>query len=202
MNLIGTIFFEIYFFPMKIYTKTGDDGTSGLADGRRIEKDSLRIKAIGEIDELNAALGVSRLYLKHFDEEMEHFDELLEMVDFLQEKLFVVGADLATASDNVKVPRIATADTAKLEQWIDEMTSKLKPLQHFILPGGNVSAAYLHLARAICRRAERVMVSLKKSEDIANELVIFVNRLSDLLFTMARYANHLSGANEVIWQGK
>jgi len=179
---------------MKIYTKTGDDGTSGLADGRRIEKDSLRITAIGEIDELNATLGVARIYL-------QHLEELSGMVDYLQDKLFVVGADLATASEAVKVPRVTVQDVEKLEQWIDGMTAKLKPLQHFVLPGGNVSAAYLHLARTVCRRAERVIVSLKKSEDIGQDVVVFVNRLSDLLFTMARYANHLTGTNEVIWKG-
>lgn len=180
---------------MKIYTKTGDNGTSGLADGKRIEKDSLRIKAIGEVDELNAALGVVKIYT-------QHLEELSKILDYLQNTLFIVGADLATANEQVKVPRVGTSEIEKLEKWIDEMMAKMKPLKHFVLPGGNVSAAYLHLARAICRRAERTIVSLKKNEDIHEVVVIFMNRLSDLLFAMARYANHLNGVEEPIWKGK
>ena len=178
---------------MKIYTKTGDGGITGLADGSRVDKDSNRIKAIGEIDELNALLGVIRVYAHH--------DEFQKKLDVLQNQLFVLGSDLAAPTNNLpSIPRINAGNVEQLERWIDEMTAKIEPLKNFILPGGNVVAAYLHLARAVCRRAERAVIVVKKNEDINDQAVIYLNRLADFLFTMARYVNKMANVEEVKWK--
>lgn len=180
---------------MKIYTKTGDRGETGLVGGRRLGKDALRIRATGEIDELNALLGLFRA-------QNRRHKKLDAMLRDLQKELFDLGADLATPLDSkVAVPRISEEQVTKLEKMIDELDEKLPPLKNFILPGGSFLAAQLHVARAVCRRAERTIVALQKREKINKTLVKYVNRLSDLLFMMARFANKLDGREEELWKG-
>jgi len=178
---------------MKIYTKGGDFGETGLADGSRVSKNSLRVETYGEVDELNALLGVIRIYA--------HQEEYQKVLEYLQNTLFIVGSDLATANVNMpNIPRLQKGEVEKLEKWIDQMDSELPKLQNFILPGGNVVAAYLHLARSFCRRVERMVVALKREEAINDEVLVFINRLSDLLFVMARHVNMKSGIEEHIWK--
>lgn len=176
---------------MKIYTKTGDTGETGLFGGQRVTKDSLRVQAYGSADECNAALGVARSL--GLDPEL---DALLTEV---QNQLFVVGADLATPGENPNIPRVSEADVTFLEEWIDRLESELTPLRQFILPGGVPAAAYLHLARTVCRRAERWVVSLSRTEPINPQVLTYLNRLSDLLFVAARAANARAGAADIPW---
>ncbi len=172
----------------KIYTKTGDKGETALVGGSRIAKNSLPITAIGEVDELNAILGLVRAENKN-----EKVEEILQRV---QNDLFELGADLATPSERKPLtPRMSMKSVAVLERWIDEIDAKLEPLQNFILPGGTRAAALFHQARAVCRRAERSCVSLR----VRPEILAYVNRLSDLLFVLARYANFLEGMAEEKW---
>ncbi len=178
---------------MKIYTKTGDAGETSLVGGVRLKKNSARIKAYGDIDELSAVLGLCRAQNNH-----EKIEEILHR---LQVDLFDLGADLATPLDSkVPVPRVQEAQVSQLEQWIDFFDAKVDPLKNFILPGGNLPAAQLHVARAVCRRAERSLVTLDGSERINKTTVKYINRLSDLLFMMARFSNKLSGTEEEIWK--
>ena len=178
----------------KIYTKTGEKGETGLYSGQRVQKDSLRMHAIGDVDELNACLGTVRA--KGCNDHVE------KMLHELQRQLFSVGADLSAHMDSrVKVPRISEEDVASLERWIDELDASLEPLQKFILPGGSEVSAQLHLARSICRRAERAVTSLMKNEDIGDHVLKYLNRLSDLLFMMARFANKEIGTEEEKWNG-
>lgn len=174
---------------MKIYTKTGDKGETGLMGGKRVAKDSLRIKACGDVDELNSALGVCRSHNTN--------DFLESALHRLQRELFLLGADLSTPRDEkVKVPRIEESHIAGMEQLIDRIDGELKPLTNFIVPGGSKTASFLHLARAVCRRSERAMVTLRRVENVGEYVVIYVNRLSDLLFVMARYANLVEDVDE------
>jgi len=180
----------------KIYTRTGDDGTTGLLGGTRVAKDSLRIESYGDVDELNSALGVARAH----GLSVEH-DEIVAMV---QEHLFRVGADLATPHQreekNLWVPRVTHEEVACLEAAIDRLEEKLPPLRNFILPGGTPAGATLHLARTICRRAERHTVALVLQEPETGALPLqYLNRLSDLLFVLARAANHAAGVEEHPW---
>lgn len=175
---------------MKIYTKTGDDGETGLWGGQRVSKDSLRVQAYGTVDECNAALGVARLAKDAV------LDPLLAQV---QSQLFVVGADLATPGEAANIPRVGEAEIAFLEAAIDQLEGPLAPLRQFILPGGNPAAAYLHLARVICRRAERCVVSLAHEEAITPHVLTYLNRLSDFLFVAARSANQHTGLDDVPW---
>jgi cob(I)alamin adenosyltransferase len=175
---------------VKIYTKTGDTGETGLWGGFRVSKDALRVHAYGAVDELNAAVGVARA--------SNHDEDLDVVLGMLQEQLFVVGADLASPNDSPHIPRIGEADIEELERQIDALELELTPLQQFILPGGGIAAASLHSARTVCRRAERWAVSLGRSETI-NELVRYLNRLSDLLFVLARVANARSGITDIPW---
>jgi len=177
---------------MKIYTKTGDSGDTGLWGGQRVSKDAARIQSYGTVDECNAVLGLARATLS-----VPQLDTLLAEV---QNQLFVVGSDLASDLNVKQVPRIAAADVAYLETQIDTLETELPPLTQFILPGGSQGAAYLHLARTICRRAERWVVTLQQSEAINSLVLIYLNRLSDLLFVAARFANHSSGQADVPWQ--
>jgi cob(I)alamin adenosyltransferase len=182
---------------MKIYTKTGDDGTTGLFSAGRIKKDAVRIKAYGDIDELNSILGFIRS-----EGNAELFGDSLE---WLQRTLFVLGADLATPRSvkvTYEIPRIIATDIPIIEKMIDRYESELAPLTQFILPGGSELASRLHLARTIARRAEREVVSLSDLENIGNAILPFINRLSDLFFVMARYANHKLGVSEPTWDGK
>jgi len=179
---------------MKIYTKTGDQGTTSLFGGRRIAKDDLRIEAYGTIDEVNSALGL----LNNFIKEAYLKDRVLE----IQSYLFVIGSNLAADPDNnlVKVPALEESKTKLLERWIDEMEKELKPLQFFVLPGGCQASSQAHTCRTICRRAERRVVSLAQLESVNPEIIIYLNRLSDYLFVLSRYLNHLSGIEEIYWK--
>jgi cob(I)alamin adenosyltransferase len=173
----------------KIYTRTGDDGTTGLADGTRRAKSDLRLTALGSVDEANAAVGVARLYAA------DAMDALLARI---QNDLFDLGADLATPSDDVPwTPlRIRAAQVDALEAALDDHNVQLSALTSFILPAGTQLSAHLHVARTIVRRAERDTVAM--SEPVNPEVVKYLNRLSDLLFVLARHANNL-GRSDVLW---
>ena len=187
---------------MKIYTKTGDDGSTGLFGGARVAKDDLRVQAYGAVDELNSALGVSRAALRA-EPAGPAQDPLDALLQKLQEDLFVLGADLASPREAAKeasyLPRLEPGAIAQLEDWIDEHESHLARLTNFILPGGSPAGSALHLARAVCRRAERATVTLAGRTAIGLEPVQYLNRLGDLLFVLARYANSVRGVREVEW---
>ena len=181
---------------MKIYTRTGDNGDTGLFGGGRVAKDDPRVEAYGDVDELNAVLGVARAV-----EVMPRIDEVLVPV---QRDLFAIGALLATPdrakmAQHLEKARIDEARIRDLERAIDDADSELEPLRSFILPGGSPKAAALHVARTVCRRAERHVVSLQHEVELPPLAVIYLNRLSDLLFTLARLANRRAGAGEVTW---
>lgn len=180
---------------MKIYTKTGDNGETGLFAGPRVPKDDLRITAYGEVDELNTVLGVVRAELPPAE-----IDKLLAK---LQNELFCVGAELATPDPRKHGTQIiGEAHVAALEQAIDKYEATLDPLKQFILPGGTKAAAALHLSRSVCRRAERHVVTLSRESQrpISPALIQYVNRLSDLLFVLARAANASAGVPDVPWE--
>ena len=178
---------------MKIYTKTGDTGETALFGGKRVPKDALRIDAYGSVDELNSLLGVVR--------SLKPKKKIDAILDLLQHQLFELGADLATpiGESNSHIPRITATHVAELEKVIDALESKLKPLKVFILPGGSKIASHLHLARTVCRRAERAVVRLSRNENIGNDVIVYLNRLSDLLFVMARFANKSERHKETTW---
>ncbi|MBL8060911.1 MAG: cob(I)yrinic acid a,c-diamide adenosyltransferase [Chthonomonas sp.] len=176
---------------MKIYTKTGDDGTTGLFGGGRTSKDDLRIELLGQIDELNAAIGFART--------QSDSEPLGHRLMRIQRELFELGAEVGCPSDSPYFkPSIGQADLARLEKEIDE--AQLPPLRDFILPGGTPFAASIHVARTIARRAERQAVSARSALGIRTEPSMYLNRLSDWLFVMARLANHLAGAQDVKWK--
>ena len=184
------------FTDVKIYTKTGDKGDTGLFGGGRVPKDDPRVEAYGDVDELNAVIGMARAV-----ELMPRVDEVLVPV---QRDLFAIGALLATPdrekmAQHLQKARIDEHRIAELEQAIDDAESELEPLRAFILPGGTPKAAALHVARTVCRRAERNVVRLQHAVELPELAVIYLNRLSDLLFTLARLANKRAGAGEVTW---
>lgn len=180
---------------MKIYTKTGDTGQTSLFGGGRVSKSAVRIKAYGTTDELNSHLGFIRSLGV-----TELSDERLEII---QNDLFTLGADLATpVNTKVKIKRISDAESRQLEKWIDSMEESLEPLRAFILPGGSPAAAAIHIARTVCRRAERCVITAAKTEPVSNECIIYLNRLSDFLFVLARTENSSAGINETKWQTK
>jgi len=188
---------------MKIYTKTGDGGETGLFGGKRVSKDSKRIEAYGTVDELNSVLGLVRSLLKAVPPlaEMNSAKKIDAILEQIQGDLFTLGADLATPLDaNSSTARIQSADVLRIEKHIDAIDPELKPLKNFILPGGTQVAAMLHFARTVCRRAERRVVKLAKKEPIGESPVIYLNRLGDLLFVLARYANHLENREEQQWK--
>ncbi|MCP4182004.1 MAG: cob(I)yrinic acid a,c-diamide adenosyltransferase [Hyphomicrobiales bacterium] len=185
----------------KIYTKTGDDGTTALGSGARRKKFDLRVSCYGAVDETNAAIGVARLY-----SESDAIDTILELI---QNDLFDLGADLSVPDDNhgensdvtrIEPLRIDSSQVGALEAYIDQYNGRLEPLRSFILSGGNALAAHLHLARTISRRAERGIVELSQNNDetVNPMVIIYMNRLSDLLFVLARHANDL-GRADVLW---
>jgi cob(I)alamin adenosyltransferase len=178
---------------MKIYTKTGDKGDTSLFGGKRVPKSTLRIDAYGTVDELNAQLGVVCALKPHVEVE--------SILKGLQNQLFDLGADLATPQDvaSSKIHRIRQEHIENLEKTIDRLEAQLVPLQTFILPGGQLVSAKLHVARAVCRRAERLVDALGRNEDIGKFALIYLNRLADLLFVIARYANMLAGTEEPTW---
>lgn len=181
---------------MKIYTKTGDKGDTGLFGGGRVAKSHPRVEAYGDVDELNAALGMVRAI-----EPMPRIDEVLVPV---QRDLFAIGALLATPDrdkmrQHLEKARVDEARVSELERAIDAGDAELEPLRAFIVPGGTRKAAMLHVARTVCRRAERRVVELASDTEIPPLVVIYLNRLSDLLFTLARVANKRGGGGEVTW---
>ena len=181
---------------MKIYTKTGDSGETALFGGGRVPKDHPRVAAYGDVDELNSCLGVARA-----TPPAQFFDALLESV---QRDLFAIGGHLATP-DPAKVAKalekaeLSEARVDAFERLIDEADRELPPLRAFVLPAGTPKAAALHLARTVCRRAERSVVHLSHESAVPSLFVVYLNRLSDLLFTLARVANHRDGAGDVTW---
>jgi cob(I)alamin adenosyltransferase len=177
---------------LKIYTKTGDAGTTGMWGGLRVDKDAQRVHAYGTVDECNAAIGVARAHGSD--------PELDQLLAGIQSTLFVVGSDLTAIEDSPHIPRVQAADVAVLEQIIDRLEATLEPLRQFILPGGSPAAAHLHLARTICRRAERAVVALARDEPVNAEVVRYLNRLSDCLFVLARSANARAAIADVAWQ--
>ena len=179
---------------MKIYTKTGDNGTTALAAGGRVAKSHPRVEAYGTVDEANSAIGLARALGATQTAWLEH----------VQNDLFDLGADLSTPLDaNMKNPvRIQPEAVTWLEERIDEMSESVPPLRHFILPGGCPPAAQLHIARTICRRAERLTVALGKQEPINEHAAIYLNRLSDFLFTLARYESQQADIPETEWHVK
>jgi cob(I)alamin adenosyltransferase len=183
----------------KIYTRTGDDGTTGLGSGERRRKDDLRVEAYGTVDEANAAIGLARLSTAD--------DKPIDaMLSAIQNDLFDLGAELATLPTDTPPPyeplRMTQAQVDRLEREIDRLNADLSPLRSFVLPGGTKAAAALHLARTITRRAERLMVALAAAEPVGAPALKYVNRLSDFLFVAARYVNHNAegdGAGDVLW---
>ena len=180
---------------MKIYTKTGDRGETSLFGGKRVPKDSLRIESYGTVDELNSILGICRSF-----NTVKEVDGILNQI---QNDLFILGSDLATpASSSTKNPRIQASDIERLEKHIDAIEPIVEPLKQFILPGGSRTAAFLHFARTVCRRAERLIVRLQREDTaVDNNIIVYLNRLSDLLFMIARWVNALSNTPETKWVG-
>jgi len=181
---------------LKIYTRTGDDGTTGLLAPGRVGKDCPRIEAYGTVDELNAALGVARA--SGLDPAAD------QAIGQIQDDLFVVGSALADPNPEGRFYHAVTTEkVANLEQIIDRFEAELPPLTQFILPGGTPGAAELHLGRTICRRAERQVIRLihQPGEHVAHEVLVYLNRLSDLLFVLARAVNHHAGVNDIPWGG-
>lgn len=181
---------------MKIYTRTGDAGDTGLFGGGRVTKNHPRVEAYGDVDELNASIGFARAI-----EQMPRIDEVLVPI---QRDLFAIGALLATPDrekmrQHLEKARVDEERITELEHAIDEGDRELEPLKSFIVPGGSPKAAALHVARTVCRRAERRVVALGETEEIPGLVVIYLNRLSDLLFTLARVANRRGGTGEVTW---
>ncbi len=180
---------------MKIYTKTGDNGETSLFGGGRVKKDHLRIEAYGTVDEMNSCIGVAR--------SLQQPDDVDAILQEIQRDLLTLGADLATpVNAQAKVPRIEPSHAERLEHTIDRLSESLPPLTSFILPGGSTQAAQLHMARTICRRAERCVVKLTGEGSVGSSPLIYLNRLSDLLFVMARYVNHRSGEKEITWESR
>jgi cob(I)alamin adenosyltransferase len=179
-----------------LYTRRGDTGDTGLYGSKRVRKDSPRVEAYGNVDELNSCIGLAVSICDH--EEVSHD------LKWVQGRLLVVGADLASETVGVgvkdRVPRIAKEDTQRLERMVDGLQTRLPRLTNFILPGGSPLSAHLHLARSVCRRAERSVVALAKVEGINQELVPFLNRLSTYLFNAARLANLLEGKEDEVWR--
>ena len=180
---------------MKIYTRTGDGGGTALFGGTRVSKADARVAAYGDVDELNASLGVVRA-------QGELSGDIAGLIEQLQKDLFAIGARLADPAEKIaeRVTKIAVtdADIGRLEEWIDRLEAELPPLRRFILPGGNRAGALLHLSRTVCRRAERAIVALG-ADHVEAHLLAYVNRLSDLLFVIARVVNHRAGQPEVEW---
>jgi cob(I)alamin adenosyltransferase len=172
----------------KIYTRTGDDGMTGLGDGSRVDKDSPRVEAFGELDELNSVLGLLASY--------PVAEELLREIADVQHDLFDIGGELCIPGRH----SITERQVERLEHCLDTLNSSLQPLKDFVLPGGSRAAAVCHLARAVCRRAERRLVTLARQTEVNAATLCYLNRLSDLLFVMARSLNRSAGVGDVLWQ--
>ena len=175
---------------MKIYTRTGDNGKTSLLSGKRVNKYNNRIIAYGSIDELNSILGVVR----DFSPEI-HKDEIFK----IQNKLMIIASQLSNDKNYKNIPNINKKDTEFLENAIDRMTTKLDPLENFLIPGGNKLVSFTHLARCVCRRAEINVTRLKEKEELNKEILLFINRLSDYLFTLARFFSKTLKISELKW---
>lgn len=181
---------------MKIYTRTGDAGDTGLFGGGRVSKDHSRVAAYGSVDELNAHIGLALSTVAD--------PEIRGRLEQIQHDLFTIGAELSSApkqdgSRHEHLPELPVNRVEEMEAWIDQADGELTELRNFILPGGGPGAAALHVARTVCRRAERAIVHLATLEPVEEDVVIYLNRLSDLLFTLARMENHRSGIPDVVW---
>jgi cob(I)alamin adenosyltransferase len=182
----------------KIYTKTGDKGSTSLIGGVRVSKSHIRIESYGTVDELNSVLGMVN--------DMAGNEKINDWLHEIQDRLFTVGSVLATTPDKevkMKLPDVHDEDVVWLEQRIDEMNEVLPEQRSFILPGGQLAASTCHVARCVCRRAERLCVSMVEQEEFVPELIIrYLNRLSDFLFVLARYISHTNGAEDVPWRAR
>ena len=183
---------------MKIYTKTGDKGKTKLVDGTSVDKFHPRVDAYGCVDELNSCLGLARSFLKSLPEVYE----LDSKIEIIQNQLFSVGSLLATAELAVfhKLPQIKTEHIDQLEKWIDQHTDGLPELRNFILPAGHLASAQLHIARTVCRRAERKASAISQTEEHYLNVLVYLNRLSDLLFTWSRWINYKLNIQDTIWK--
>ncbi len=180
----------------KIYTRTGDEGTTGLVGGERVKKSSIRVSAYGDVDELNSYLGLCATFAAD-----KSFSPLLDKLTIIQNELFDLGSELASpgSSGGPGIPTTTADQVSRLEVWIDTLNEGLPTLQSFVLPGGSLLNAHLHIARTICRRAERTILELHDTEPVPTDLRHYVNRLSDLLFVMSRAAACLEGKKETLW---
>jgi cob(I)alamin adenosyltransferase len=181
----------------RVYTRAGDDGTTALGGGQRVPKDSLRIEAYGTVDELNSVIGVA--VASGIDQSMR------ERFFVVQQVLFNLGSDLCileSDKERLAVPRIEPRHVAQLEEWMDEWNAALEPLRSFVLPGGDLATAQLHVARTVCRRAERLVIALAREEAVGAQVIPYLNRLSDFLFVAARYQARLSGSGDVLWDSR
>ena len=184
---------------MKIYTKTGDAGETALYGGTRVSKSSARVDSYGNIDELNSFIGVAKAQISD--------KNILNQLKKIQFNLFTVGSEAATPTDKLTLANgnsrltliISPKETEELEMWMDEMEEKLEPLKYFILPGGGGGATAIHVARTVCRRAERSLVFLNEAESVRPELIKYLNRLSDYLFVLARFVSKLNNETEEFW---
>jgi cob(I)alamin adenosyltransferase len=177
---------------MKIYTRKGDDGKTGLIGGDRVSKHHIRVESYGTVDELNSHLGLVRNFMPD--------GKAGNLMAEIQDRLFTLGSSLAAApGSRMILPGLEESDVVALESEIDRMTAVLPELKNFILPGASVPGAYAHVARCVCRRAERLVVSLADSEELDPLIVRYLNRLSDYLFTLARYIDHANGGHEIVW---
>lgn len=182
---------------MKIYTRSGDRGETSLLGGERVSKADPRVEAYGAVDELNSFLGLARAKVPR--------EELARYLEALQAALFQVGAELATARPEdpklaAHVPHVTKSQVEEVEAWIDRLDAELPPLRNFVLPGGSEAGALLHLARAVCRRAERRVVALAQQQPVNPEVLRFLNRLGDFLFVAARWVNQVAGTPEPVWR--
>ncbi|MCA9980922.1 MAG: cob(I)yrinic acid a,c-diamide adenosyltransferase [Anaerolineales bacterium] len=181
----------------KIYTRGGDEGLTSLGSGTRVPKDSLRVHAYGTVDELNSVLGTAVA--------AGLSEKLADVLPVIQNELFHLGSDLCFTEEDKKkfdIPQIEERHVTALETVIDDLTAVVGPLENFILPGGCPTSAHLHVARTVCRRAERDIITLRQTEAIGEHVLPYLNRLSDALFVMARYENHVRGVPEPLWNSK
>jgi len=186
----------------KVYTKTGDAGKTRLAGGQQVWKDSVRVEAYGTVDEINASIGVVRVINADMMEAHQEAGQLEEELRWIQNKLFDIGSILATAPGQTfkNMPQVTGKDVTRLEKLIDRCQEHLEPLKEFILPGGGKVSGFLHQARTICRRAERICIRLAKEEPVEAQINIFLNRLSDALFVLARWVAKTQGEAEFLWE--
>ena len=186
----------------KVYTRTGDKGETALVGGKRLAKDSPRIEAYGTIDELNSIVGLARVFNAESLDAGDAHRFLDEVLCQLQDELFDLGGELATPAESFQdgMYRVGAEQVDRLEKWIDQCQQDLEPLKSFILPGGGRIAAYLHQCRTVCRRAEREILRLSRSEEINQHVLEYFNRLSDLFFVLSRWIAKQTGAPEYLWQ--